>query len=228
MLQDKQREIFEQISALPSLRQGWVRVVHRCLSNQSSIQNIKLNGLIFNRDAAKLSPLQRGGSYNHITSMASVYDEKGFWQSMMRDDFYCYDNSRYADTKIVFDMPQEEFCFLQNFGRFVKGKIDAKYLVGVVPNINGENPNLRLPPEDVLKAKHISQNSAPSTAEPNDVDVMIEDFLNRYPKTNVARKASLIKNMMEQTKEELSEKMSQPQNNSHPISKDIFSSRSER
>ncbi len=228
MLQDKQREIFEQISALPSLRQGWVRVVHRCISNQSSIQNIKLNGLIFNRDAAQLSPVQRGGSYNHITSMASVYDEKGFWQSMVRDDFGCYDNSRYADTKIVFDMPQEEFCFLQNFGRFVKGKIDAKYLVGVVPNINGENPKLSLPQEDVLKAKHISQNSAPSKAEPNNINVMIEDFLSRFHNADIQKKSAIIKNRMKQTQEELSEKMLHSQNNNQLISKDIFSSRSER
>ena len=120
----EQTEIFEELCQIPPLKEGWVRLVHRCIDKGSTVPNITKFGLVFNKEAAGLSSI-RGGSYNSITEMASAYDEKNFWESLKHDNFYGYDNAGYADTKLVFDMPMEEFCFLETFGRRVKGKVDA-------------------------------------------------------------------------------------------------------
>ena len=167
---------YTKLEDLPSLKQGWIRLVHRCIY-KDHVDSIRENGLIFNREAAKLSPLQRGSSYPNITHMASVYDEESFWESMHKDDFCCYDNARYADTKIIFDMPLDEFCFLEKFGQKVKGKIDSKYIVGCISNVNGANKNLILSAEEINAAKQKSLNNPSSSAEPNDVELMIGELL---------------------------------------------------
>jgi hypothetical protein len=167
---------YTKLEDLPSLKQGWIRLVHRCIY-KDHVDSIRKSGLIFNREATKLSSLQKGACYSDITSMASVYDEKTFWESIHKDDFCCYDNARYADTKIVFDMPLDEFCFLQAVGRFVHGKIDSKYIVGCVSNVNGANKQLQMPEEQVDKAEQKSRNNPPSSAQPNNLDVMITKFL---------------------------------------------------
>ena len=169
---------YTKLEDLPSLKQGWIRLVHRCLY-KDHVDSIRKSGLIFNREAAKLSSLQKGACYSDITSMASVYDEKTFWESMHKDDFACYDNARYADTKIVFDMPLDEFCLLEVFGRKIRGKVDNKYIVGVIPNVNGANKNLILSAEEVNVAKQKSQNNPSLSVKPNNVEQMIEELIKR-------------------------------------------------
>ena len=162
----------DKLENLPSLKEGWVRLVHRCIYNDS-VDSIKKDGLIFNGTAAGLAR----SAYDSVTQMASVYNETSFWDSMRKDDFFIYDNAKYADTKIVFDMPLDEFCFLQAVGRFVHGKIDSKYIVGCVSNVNGANKQLQMPEEQVDKAEQKSRNNPPSSAQPNNLDVMITKFL---------------------------------------------------
>lgn len=167
---------YDKLENLPSLKKGWVRLVHRCIY-KNNVNSIKKNGLVFNKNAAQLSSWQKGGSYSDIASMASVYNEASFWKSMCHDNFSCYDNARYADTKIVFDMPIDEFCLLKKYGRLIKGTIDSKYIVGCIPNINGENKNLTLPEEKIMHAANKSQNNPPSSAQPNNIDNIVEELL---------------------------------------------------
>lgn len=167
---------YDQLEDLPSLKKGWVRLVHRCIY-KDHVDSIKENGLVFNRNAAQLSPFQKGGSYPNITSMASVYDEASFWKSMQHDDFSCYDNARYADTKIIFDMPMDEFCLLETCGRHIKGKIDRKYIVACIRNANGENKSLQVSQEKIMRAAGKSRNNLPTRAQPNNISDMIENFL---------------------------------------------------
>ena len=162
----------DKLENLPSLKEGWVRLVHRCIYNDS-VDSIKKDGLIFNGTAAGLAR----GAYDRVTQMASVYNETSFWDSMRKDDFFIYDNAKYADTKIVFDMPLDEFCFLQTVGRFVHGKVDSKYIVGCVPNVNGTNKQLVMSDAEINKAEQKSRNNPPSPAQPNNLDVMIAKFL---------------------------------------------------
>ena len=169
---------YDKLEDLPSLKKGWVRLAHRCIYKDHA-DSIKKNGLVFNRDAARLSPLQRGCSYPDITSMASVYDEPSFWDSLCKDDFSCYDNARFADTKIIFDLPLDEFSLLETSGQKIKGVVDSKYIVGCIPNFNGANPKLNLSVAEVRKAERISRNNPPSSAVPNNVDALIEDFANK-------------------------------------------------
>ena len=68
---------YTKLEDLPSLKEGWVRLVHRCIY-KDHVDGIRKNGLVFNRSAAKLSPLQKGASYSDITSMASVYNDHLF------------------------------------------------------------------------------------------------------------------------------------------------------
>ena len=58
---------YTKLEDLPSLKQGWIRLVHHCIY-KDHVDSIRENGLIFNREAAKLSPLQRGSSYIRVKS----------------------------------------------------------------------------------------------------------------------------------------------------------------
>ncbi len=167
---------YDKLEDLPSLKKGWVRLVHRCIYKDHA-DSIKKNGLVFNRKSAHLSPSQKGGSYPDITSQASVYDEVSFWKSMQHDDFSCYDNAKYADTKIVFDIPIDEFCLLETWGRRIKGTVDSKYIVGCVPNVNGANKRLQLSKEEIIKKAQQSQKNPPLSVLPNSVKDMIEELL---------------------------------------------------
>lgn len=162
----------DNLEDLPALKEGWVRLVHRCIYNDS-VDNIKENGLIFNGKAAGA----KRGAYDSVTQMATPYNEKSFWDSMRKDDFFIYDNAKYADTKIVFDMPLDEFCLLEKIGKFVHGKIDSKYIVGCVPNVNGTNKKLVMAKDEINNAEQKSRNNPPSSAQPNNLDVMITKFL---------------------------------------------------
>lgn len=162
----------DNLDDLPALRKGWVRLVHRCIYNDS-VDNIKENGLIFNGKAAGA----KRGAYDSVTQMATPYNEKSFWDSMREDKFFIYDNAKYADTKIVFDMPLDEFCLLEKIGKFVHGKIDSKYIVGCVPNVNGTNKKLVMAKDEINNAEQKSRNNPPSSAKPNNVEVMIAKFL---------------------------------------------------
>ena len=163
---------YDKLENLPSLKDGWVRLVHRCMY-KDSVNSIKEKGLIFNGKAAG----EARGAYDNISSMATPYDETSFWESMRKDDFFIYDNAKYADTKIVFDMPLDEFCLLQVVGRFVHGKVDSKYIVGCVPNVNGTNKKIVMSCEEIDMAEKISKKNSPSLATPNNVDVMIAKYL---------------------------------------------------
>lgn len=193
---------YTKLEDLPSLKKGWVRLVHRCIY-RDHVNSIKDNGLIFNREAAKLTPLQRGSSYPNITHMASVYDESSFWDSMHKDDFCYYDNARYADTKIVFDMPLDEFCLLETLGRRVKGKIDSKYIVGCIPNINGANKNLYLSSEEVNLAKQKSRKNLSSQVEPNNVELMIDELIANSNPNKREQLRNMIHERMNNCKEDL-------------------------
>lgn len=193
---------YTKLEDLPSLKQGWIRLVHRCIY-KDHVDSIRENGLIFNWEAAKLSPLQRGSSYPNITHMASVYDEESFWESMHKDDFSYYDNARYADTKIVFDMPLDEFCLLQKFGRKIKGKVDNKYIVGIVPNVNGANKNLILSAEEVNEARQKSQNNPTTSATPNDVEMIVDELVSNSKYGNKEELRSRIYERIENCKEDL-------------------------
>ena len=167
---------YTKLEDLPSLKQGWIRLVHRYIY-KDHVDSIRKSGLIFNREAAKLSSLQKGACYSDITSMASVYDEKTFWESMHKDDFACYDNARYADTKIVFDMPLDEFCLLERYGRIIKGKVDSKYIIGIIPNVNGANKSLQTSHEEIDIAEKISRNTPSSSVETNNIETIIDELL---------------------------------------------------
>lgn len=169
---------FIKLAQLPSLKKDWVRLVHRCImENGQNLANIKQHGLIFNRNAAHLPENYKGGSYQYPSAMVSIYNEDSFWRSLQHDDFAIFDNARYADTKLVFDIPKEELCFLQAYGKKIHGRIDAKYLVGIIPNINGANPSLRMHQEMIAEAERTSRHSNPADIKPNNLQNMIEDLL---------------------------------------------------
>ena len=197
---------YDTLENLPSLKQGWIRLVHRCImGNGEDVRSIKANGLIFNREAAKCSPYQKGGSYSYPTSMVSVYDEETFWHSMQKDDFACFNNEKSADTKLVFDMPMEEFCFLQSYGKIIKGRIDSKYFVGCVENVNAQNLRLKAPLADVLRASKISKSNLPSGVEPNNMTTLINRLIMRLPKDKREEKKLQIYDKMQNTKAEFLE-----------------------
>ena len=195
---------YDKLENLPSLKKGWVRLVHRCISgNGKNIQNIKANGLIFNREAAKCLPHQKGGSYSHPTSMVSIYNEDTFWQSMQKDDFACFNDDRLADAKLVFDMPMEEFCFLQACGRIIKGKIDSKYLVGCIENVNAQNLHLKSPISEILRAERISKSNPSSSAKPNNMTTLINHLIMKFPKEKRQEASSKIYDKMADVKTEM-------------------------
>lgn len=174
---------YDKLEDLPALSSGWVRLVHRCIAislGKNKITNIKENGLIFNRDVAQIPPSQRGGTYPSPGYMVSIYNEELFWQSMEKDDFIIFDDAKYADTKIVFDMPIDEYCFLEKYGRVAIGKIDKKYITGIIPNYNGYNKQLTLPKEDVLKAKEKSLANKKEQPASNSMDELIETLQQRF------------------------------------------------
>ncbi|MBR5154226.1 MAG: hypothetical protein IKW58_00695 [Alphaproteobacteria bacterium] len=174
---------YMELKDIPSLPKGWVRLVHRCIGTsigKDVIANIKENGLIFNRRVTEISPSQRGGAYDSPGYMVSVYNEELFWQKLEKDDFYIFDDAKYADTQIIFDMPMDEYCFLEKYGRVVVGKIDKKYISGVIPNYNGHNKKITLPKEDVQKAKKISENNPPANIEPIGIDNLINKLQKRF------------------------------------------------
>ncbi len=209
-----QQQIFDELCLIPPLREGWVRIVHRSINRGNTVLNIAKFGLVFNRSAAELNSI-RGGSYDRITQMASVYDEKNFWDSLKHDDFYIYDNANYADTKFVFDMPIDEYCFLESLGGRFKGKVDAKYLVAIISNINGTNRNLTMPAEDVSKAQEISKTNLLPKIEPNNTEQMIEEFLNKFPHERHQRIRKVIQEIMQRNKDIFYEAM-----NKEPKNKD--------
>ena len=196
----EQTEIFEELCQIPPLKEGWVRLVHRCIDKGSTVPNITKFGLVFNKEAAGLSSI-RGGSYNTITEMASAYDEKNFWESLKHDNFYGYDNAGYADTKLVFDMPMEEFCFLETFGRRVKGKVDAKYLVAKISNINGENTDITLPQEKVRQAQLIVHGNPYPQVQANNLEEMVDKFLEKIPLEKQSEKKEIIKNIISRNRD---------------------------
>ena len=174
---------YDKLEDLPTLSNGWVRLVHRCIAvslGKNKITNIKENGLIFNRNVAQIPPSQRGGTYPSPGYMVSIYNEELFWQSMEKDDFLIFDDAKYADTKIVFDMPIDEYCFLEKYGRAVIGKIDKKYITGIIPNYNGYNKQLTLPKEDVLKAKEKSLANKKALPTSTSMDELIETLQQRF------------------------------------------------
>lgn len=197
---------YDKLEDLPSLKPKWVRVVHRLIAQDGkNVQSIKSNGLIFNRMAAKCNAHQKGGSYDHVTSMVSVYDEDTFWQSMQQDDFACFNDEKYADTKLVFDMPMDEFCFLQAYGRIIKGKIDSKYLVGCVKNVNGKNLQLKTPVAEILKAEKISKNNPPSDVVPNNLTTLINHLIMKFPKEKREEAGLKICEKMSKWREEITD-----------------------
>ena len=197
-------DAYDKLENLPSLQKGWIRLVHRCIMHDGkNVNNIKQNGLIFNRIAAKCDAYQKGGNYNHVTSMVSVYNEDTFWQSMQKDEFACFNDEKYADTKLVFDMPMEEFCFLQSYGRIIKGKIDSKYLVGCVKNVNAKNPQLKLPISEILKAEQLSKKNPPSSAKANNLTTMINCLIMKFPKEKRAGELTKIYDKMADVKTEM-------------------------
>ena len=196
-----QTEIFDELCQIPPLREGWVRLVHRCIDKGSTVTNITKFGLVFNKEAAGLTNI-KGGSYNSITEMASAYDENGFWDSLKHDDFYCYDNARYADTKLIFDVPLEEFCFLETFGRRVKGKVDAKYLVAKISNINGENSDITLPQEKIIQAQSVSRSNPYPQVQSNNLEEMIDKFLEKFPFEKRAEKKEKVKDMISRNRDD--------------------------
>lgn len=176
----KQAVLFDELEKLPPLKENWVRLVHRLIiGDGKGIDDIKQNGLIFNRQAAEVSVLQRGGNYQNLSSMVSVYNENLFWKSMEKDDFANFDNARYADAKLIFDVPLEEFAFLQAYGKYVKGKVDAKYLVGCVKNVNASNPTLTLSEKEVRRAKEKSVSRPNKKVAENNVKLLINSLLNK-------------------------------------------------
>lgn len=199
-------DAYDKLENLPSLQKGWIRLVHRCIMHDGkNVNNIKQNGLIFNRIAAKCDAYQKGGNYNHVTSMVSVYNEDTFWQSMQKDDFACFNDEKYADTKLVFDIPFEEFCFLQSYGRIIKGKIDSKYLVGCVKNVNAKNPQLKMPISEILKAEQLSKKNPPSSVKANNLTTMINCLIMKFPKERRAEELTKIYANMEVWKKEISD-----------------------
>ena len=201
-----QTEIFDELCQIPPLREGWVRLVHRCIDKGSTVANITKFGLVFNKEAAGLTNI-KGGSYNSITEMASAYDENGFWDSLKHDDFYCYDNARYADTKLIFDIPLEEFCFLETFGRRVKGKVDAKYLVAKISNINGENSDTTLPQEKIIQAQSVSRSNPYPQVQSNNLEEMIDKFLEKFPFEKRAEKKEKVKDMISRNRDDFLSEM---------------------
>lgn len=176
----KQAVLFDELEKLPPLKENWVRLVHRLVvGDGKSVNDIKQNGLVFNKQAAEVSYLQRGGSYPNLSSMVSVYNENLFWKSMENDDFANFDNARYADAKLIFDIPLEEFAFLQAYGKYVKGKVDAKYFVGCIKNVNAGNSSLALNEKEVKKAKEKSVNGLKRQVVENNVKLLINSLLNK-------------------------------------------------
>jgi len=201
---------YDRLEDLPSLREGWIRLVHRCLKKslgRNNIANIKENGLIFNRRVAEISPSKRGGVYDSPGYMVSSYNEELFWKKVEKDDFLVFDNAKYADTQIIFDMPIDEFCFLERFGKFAVGKIDEKYITGVIPNYNGYNKNITLSKRDVLKAKKQSIQNPPSAVIPSDINDMIREFhqkFSKFPKEKILQSIDFEKeNLLYEIEEEL-------------------------
>lgn len=169
LLNSDGKEIATQLGDLPPLKQGFVRLKHRCMSE--NVGKILGEGLVFNRGVAKTNV--GGACYDDITAMATCYENSNeFWDSMKKDDFSCFDNSRFADTQIIMDMPLKEFEFLQSYGRFVHGKVDSKYIVGVVRNYNGSNKGLVIPATEVEKAQKQSENNEERTVNVNDIEMM--------------------------------------------------------
>ena len=160
----------DNLEDLPAMKEGWVRLVHRCIYNDS-VDSIKKDGLIFNGTAAGFAR----GAYDSVTQMATPYNETSFWDSMRKDDFFIYDNAKYADTKIVFDMPLDEFCLLERYGRIIKGKVDSKYIIGTIPNVNGANKSLQTSHEEIDTAEKISRNNPSSSVETNNVETIIDE-----------------------------------------------------
>ena len=77
-------------------------------------------------------------------------------------------------------MPFYELCFLEKFGRAVIGKIDPKYIVGVIPNYNGCNKKITLSKEDVIKAKERSIKNPPASITPNSKDDLFLELQKRF------------------------------------------------
>lgn len=191
-----------KLEDIPSLPNGWIRLVHRCRGQslgKDVIQNIKDNGLIFNRSIANPPPSQRGGTYPSPGYMVSAYNEELFWEKLKKDNFFVFDDARYADTQIIFDIPIDEYCFLEKFGRFALGKISPKYIIGAIPNYNGCNKKLTKPKEEIDKAKQKSQNNPQAPISPNDIDTLISIVKERF--TTISKEKIL--HLIETEKENL-------------------------
>ena len=208
---------YDELDSLPSLPKDWVRLVHRCKATslgRNIVDNIKKNGLIFNRSVAQIAPSQRGGTYPSPGYMVSTYNEELFWKKVEKDDFFCFDDAKYADTQIIFDIPFDEFCFLEKYGTIAVGKIDAKYIVGVIPNYNGYNKKICLSKEDVLKAKEKSINNPPSSSllSPTPLDELITIVQQKYKDISKERSLHHIEREKEDILYEITEELKSKSN----------------
>ena len=219
-------QIYTNLEDIPSLKKDWIRLVHRCISKslgKDTIQSIKENGLVFNRKSAEILPLQRGGCYDSPGYMVSSYNEELFWKKLEKDDFFVFDNAKYADTQIIFDMPLDEFCFLEKFGRIAIGKIDKKYIVGVIPNYNGYNQKITLPKEDILKAKNKSRQNPPSKVKPNSIDDMISKLQKRFSTISKDKINYIIETEKEEILYDINEELKKYANKtSYPINQLVY------
>jgi hypothetical protein len=202
---------YDDLEKLPSLRKDWVRLVHRCKAinlGRNVIQNIKENGLIFNRSVTNIPPSQRGGTYPSPGYMVSAYNEELFWKKLQKDDFGCFDDAKYADTQIIFDMPIDEFCFLEKFGRVVVGKIDPKYIVGVIPNYNGTNKKITISKENVIKAQKTSISNPASITTPSTTEELFGILQQRFNTITKERMLRAIEDEKEDLLYDINEELS--------------------
>lgn len=144
--QETNYPLASQPEELPPLREGYIRLVHQ--TNKNNIDSIAENGLIYNKKAAGKEHLSLS-NYPDVTSISYAFTEDEFWNSLTQE----HEWHRATDTKVIFDMPAEEYwAHTQEQWFDLGGAISRGYLVGAIPNYGNKNLKLSISEMEHKKA----------------------------------------------------------------------------
>jgi D-ribose pyranose/furanose isomerase RbsD len=113
-----QQSLVDDLQSLPPLKTGWLRCVH--ITAPENVERIITNGLDFSTQGMISSTAQAFSSQRDFIAQPLIGDRRF---------------SASAQKMVIFDVPEAVFKFLNN-PITTTGKIDKKYLVGVIANNN--------------------------------------------------------------------------------------------
>ena len=150
-------EIAESPDKLPPIREGFIRLNHRCLNRGA--EHIRTEGLVYqySEEHKKNNPYTTG--HSNITQTTNAWSEDGFW-----DNLQGVGHTYPGDVNVIFDMPIEEYAMHTrgDYNYSTDGaKVDAGYVVGIISNYGCSGCDLPFLTADETSKMRKSSNNNP-------------------------------------------------------------------